>query len=99
AAALTVGAVDARDRIADFSSRGPLTVARSAKPEVTAPGVDIVAGRAEGTTLGAPIDARYVSLSGTSMATPHVAGEIALIKQRHPDWTAAELKAAAIGAT
>ncbi|MCO8272257.1 S8 family serine peptidase [Actinoplanes sp. TRM 88003] len=99
ASALTVGAVDAKDRIADFSSRGPLTVARSAKPEVTAPGVDIVAGRAEGTTLGAPIDARYVSLSGTSMATPHVAGEIALIKQRHPGWTAAELKAAAIGAT
>ncbi|WP_127497832.1 S8 family peptidase [Actinoplanes solisilvae] len=99
ASALTVGAVDAKDRIADFSSRGPLTVAHTAKPDVTAPGVDIVAGRAEGTTLGAPIDAHYVSLSGTSMATPHVAGEVALLAQRHPDWTAAQLKAAVIGAT
>ncbi|MCY1140643.1 S8 family peptidase [Actinoplanes sp. Pm04-4] len=99
ASALTVGAVDSKDRIAEFSSRGPLTGAHTAKPEVTAPGVDIVAGRAEGTTLGAPIDANYVSLSGTSMATPHVAGEVALVKQRHPDWPAARLKAAVIGAT
>ncbi|MEV4346325.1 S8 family peptidase [Actinoplanes sp. NPDC049596] len=97
AAALTVGAVDSRDRIAGFSSRGPLAEAHTAKPEVTAPGVDIVAGRAEGTTLGAPIDADYVSLSGTSMATPHVAGEVALVKQRHPDWSADRLKAAVIG--
>ena len=99
AAALTVGAVDGTDRIAEFSSRGPLTDARIAKPEVTAPGVNIVAGRAEGTTLGTPIDAHYVTLSGTSMATPHVAGEVALLKQRHPDWTAARLKAAVVGAT
>ncbi|XVU28708.1 S8 family peptidase [Actinoplanes sp. CA-054009] len=97
ASALTVGAVDSRDRIADFSSRGPLAGAHTAKPEVTAPGVDIVAGRAEGTTLGAPIDAHYISLSGTSMATPHVAGEVALVKQRHPDWSAAQLKAAVVG--
>ncbi|MEV6241799.1 S8 family serine peptidase [Lentzea sp. NPDC051838] len=82
--ALTVGAVDRNDGIAPFSSRGPAADG-AVKPDVTAPGVDIVA--AEAGTQG------HVAMSGTSMATPHVAGVVALLKQQHPDWTGARLKA------
>jgi subtilisin family serine protease len=92
ASALTVGAVDGQDNIADFSSRGGTLL----KPEIAAPGVDIIAARAKGTTMGDPIDANYTSASGTSMATPHVSGAAADLLQKHPGWTAARLKAALV---
>ena len=96
--ALAVGAVDAEDALADFSSRGPVVGSRALKPEIVAPGVDIIAARAAGTTMGEPIDAHYTRASGTSMATPHVAGAAAVLAQVHPDWDAAKLKAALVGA-
>uniref|UniRef100_A0AAU1ZUN0 S8 family serine peptidase n=1 Tax=Streptomyces sp. NBC_00093 TaxID=2975649 RepID=A0AAU1ZUN0_9ACTN len=90
--ALTVGAVDKSDKLASFSSRGPRLGDSAVKPEITAPGVGIVAARAAGTTMGTPVDANYTSANGTSMATPHVAGAAALVAQAHPDWTGEQIK-------
>ena len=92
--ALTVGAVDKSDKLASFSSRGPRTGDFAVKPEITAPGVSITAARAAGTTMGTPFDDNYTTASGTSMATPHVAGAAALVAQAHPDWTGEQIKEA-----
>ncbi|MGW6944351.1 S8 family peptidase [Streptomyces xanthophaeus] len=92
ASALTVGAVDRDDSTASFSSRGPAGLQHTLKPEIAAPGVGISAAAAGGRGVYA-----YQSMSGTSMATPHVAGAAAIVKQRHPDWTSQQVKAALVG--
>ena len=96
-AALTVGAVDKQDKLADFSSRGPRVGDGAVKPDVTAPGVDIVAAKAKKSVIGDPVGEQYLRLSGTSMATPHTAGAAALLAQQHPSWKAGELKGALMG--
>ena len=93
-AALTVAAVDSDDQIASFSSRGPRTGDGALKPDIAAPGVNIVAARAAGTDLGTAVGTAYTKLSGTSMATPHVAAAAAILAEEHPGWTAGQLKPA-----
>jgi subtilisin family serine protease len=95
-AALTVGAVDKQDQLAGFSSRGPRVGDAALKPDVTAPGVNIVAAYSKDAPGGSP-GGKHVSLSGTSMATPHVTGAAAILAQQHPTWTPAQLKAALMG--
>ncbi|HEY1176468.1 MAG TPA: S8 family serine peptidase, partial [Phytomonospora sp.] len=97
-AALTVGSVQKDDTLSESSSRGPRLGDGAVKPDITAPGGSITAARASGTSMGTPVDEHHTTESGTSMASPHVAGGAALLKQAHPDWTAARLKAALMGA-
>lgn len=85
--AITVGATDRDDIQAPFTSQGPIVNSWAIKPEVSAPGVDIVSAAIGGQTLTA---------SGTSMATPHIAGVAALLRELHPEWTPAEVKAAIV---
>ncbi|MFJ6897468.1 S8 family serine peptidase [Streptomyces hokutonensis] len=98
-AALTVAAVDGKDRLTDFSSRGP-SADGSLKPDIAAPGLDIIAAKAAHGTEGDPSGtAGYVRMSGTSMATPHTVGAAAVLAEEHPTWTGQRLKAALMDAT
>jgi subtilisin family serine protease len=96
ATALSVGAVDRDDQLAAFSSRGPSLDGDAVKPEITGPGVDITHAMSSDASSGAGSDA-YDSGSGTSFAAPHVAGSAALLAQKHPEWTPAQLKAGLMG--
>jgi minor extracellular serine protease Vpr len=83
-AAVRISIIEEKDQLADFSSRGPVTGSWEVKPDVLAPGV----------AINSTVPGGYMALRGTSMAAPHVAGACALIKQAHPDWTPAQIKAA-----
>ncbi|MGH1493455.1 MAG: S8 family serine peptidase [Acidimicrobiales bacterium] len=81
--------------MAPFSSRGPNPISADIiKPDVTAPGMQIVAGNSPFPDPGSVQGELFQSIQGTSMSSPHVAGLMALIAERHPDWSAAALKSA-----
>ena len=77
-----------------FSSRGPNPVSEDLiKPDVTAPGLQILAGNSP-TPIGGVQGELFQAIAGTSMSSPHVAGLFALLKQAHPDWSPAMAKSA-----
>lgn len=77
------------DTLSSFSSRGPARAGTLLKPDITAPGDTVFSTMSGSRNQGA-------NFSGTSMAAPHMAGVMALLKQIHPTWTVAELKALAM---
>ncbi|SOC37672.1 S8 family peptidase [Salinicoccus kekensis] len=100
---ITVGAVDDQDTversddaIADYSSRGP-TIDAFVKPDIYAPGTDIISLRSPGShsemeLVEQIIDEHYIQMSGTSMATPIVAGVIALMLEASPNLSPNDIK-------
>jgi subtilase family serine protease len=85
-AAFAVGATDASDGVAGFSSRGPTPCDGSIKPDISAPGDGIVSAVPWG----------YEIMSGTSMATPHIAGAVAVLRSINPALTVDQLESALI---
>ncbi len=80
------------DVVANFSSRGP-AFGRLLKPDITAPGVNILSsGYGEG--AGVAQHQGFGQVSGTSMATPHISGAAALLRQIYPTWTPMQVKSA-----
>jgi subtilisin family serine protease len=86
-AAVELGGTPAATRLAEFSSAGPTTMSLRLKPDVAAPGVEI---------LSAVPGDDWASFSGTSMAAPHVAGAAALLRDRHPAWSVTQVKSALV---
>lgn len=79
------------DRMAPFSSRGPNSAVDVIKPDIVAPGLDIVAAV---NSTGGSTSPELGFISGTSMAAPHLAGAAALVKAAHPGWTPAQIRSA-----
>jgi len=93
---ITVGAADDADHVAQFSSRGP-TLDGRIKPDIVFPGTGIVSARASNARVGRPTQPYYAELSGTSMATPHATGAVALLLQANPNLRPEDVKRALLG--
>jgi subtilisin family serine protease len=84
---------DSGNQMATFSGRGPGPVSDILKPDLTAPGINILAGFTPDAANAMPGE-NFAYLSGTSMSTPHVSGVAALLLEAHPDWTPSAIKSA-----
>lgn len=84
---------DTGNVMGSFSSRGPAPIQDVLKPDVTAPGINILAGLTPDTP-NSNSGELFGFLTGTSMSAPHVAGIAALLLQEHPDWSPATVKSA-----
>lgn len=97
------------DKVWCLSSKGPAVINEydtlagyykmkgiASKPDISAPGVSVCAAKWSGysITTSCGSNAKYISMSGTSMATPIVSGVAALLKQEHPSWSPQEIKSA-----
>jgi subtilisin family serine protease len=85
----------------DFSSRGPVRGLGQVKPDISAPGVAVLAAVPPASLLGGLAAAlegtpNYMHLDGTSMSAPHTAGAVALIKQARPSWSPDMIRTALI---
>jgi len=81
------------DIMADFSSQGPTDVDFRVKPDVVAPGQSVLSSIP---AFGCAAPPCFAFLSGTSMATPHLAGSAAIVRQQHPSWSAAQVRSAIV---
>jgi subtilisin family serine protease len=81
------------DFMAGFSSQGPTDVDFRVKPDVVAPGVNVLSSIPVSFCGGAPC---FAFFQGTSMATPHLAGSAAIVRWLHPDWSAAQVRSAIV---
>ena len=90
---LLLTSTDNGNVMATFSARGPAPVADVLKPDVTAPGINIIAGFTPDPANATPGE-NFAYLSGTSMSTPHVAGVALLLRQQYPGWSPAAIKSA-----
>ncbi len=86
-AAVEIGGSPTTRTHAEFSSVGPTTISLRLKPDVAAPGVNVLSSVPGG---------GWSEFSGTSMAAPHIAGSAALLRQRHPSWSAEQVKSALV---
>jgi minor extracellular serine protease Vpr len=81
------------DIMAGFSSQGPTDVDFRVKPDVVAPGVNVLSSIPAAFCAAPPC---FAFFQGTSMATPHLAGSAAVVRQQHPAWSAAEVRSAIV---
>jgi len=84
---------EATNRMASFSSQGPTHGDMLIKPDVVAPGADVLSAQPAWACGTPPC---WAILGGTSMATPHLAGIAAVVRGAHPGWTAAEVRSAVV---
>ena len=84
---VTTGRTGPAGAVSSFSSAGPAPISLALKPDLAAPGSEILSSTPGG---------QFTFLSGTSMAAPHVSGVVALLRKRHPAWTPAQLRSALV---
>jgi subtilisin family serine protease len=92
-AAMSYFSTSNSDIMAGFSSQGPTDVDFRVKPDVVAPGVNVLSSVPASACATPPC---FAFFSGTSMATPHLAGSAAVVLSQHADWSAAEVRSAVV---